>query len=481
MTDTATEVQTPPRTPPPEPAARRRWIADWRPEDETFWARTGRRTAWRNLVFSIFVENLGFSVWSLWSIVVVSLPAAGFSFDPGSLFLLVAIPPFVGSLLRIPYTLAVPKFGGRNWTVFSGLLLLIPTGLLAYAVTEQSTPYWLFVVAAAFAGLGGGNFSSSMANISFFFPERTKGLALGLNAAGGNIGVAAAQLFVPLVLAVGVLGAAQADSPKPLYLQNAGLLWIPLILLASLCGWLFMDNLTVASASLKSQLVVARRTQTWVMAVIYIGTFGSFIGYSAAFPLLIKVQFPTAAVAGITGVKLAFLGALVGSLSRPFGGWLADRLGGARVTLWVFVGTGAGVIGVLTALNAKSFPLFLGSFIALFFMTGLGNGSSYRMIPAIWRSQAVDGINPADADAIEAATRRARTEGAAVLGFVGAIGALGGAFFPVAFKLAGVDAVSLAFYGFLGFYALCAGLTWWCYLRRSLLVTRVPSLAHAAV
>jgi len=478
-----TDVQAPPQTviaapAVAAPAGRRRWIADWRPEDEGFWQQTGRRVAWRNLAFSIFVENLGFSIWSLWSIVVVSLPAAGFTFDPGSLFLLVAIPPFVGSILRIPYTLAVPKFGGRNWTIASGLLLLIPTGLLAYAVTDPSTPYWVFMIAAAFAGFGGGNFSSSMANISFFFPERRKGFALGLNAAGGNIGVAFAQLFVPLVLAVGVLGAAQADK---LYLQNAGLLWIPLIIASAVCAWFFMDNLTVANASLRSQLVVAGSKQTWVMAVIYIGTFGSFIGYSAAFPLLIKTQFPTAAVAGITGVKLAFLGALVGSLSRPVGGWLADRLGGARVTVWVFAGTGAGVLGVLAALNAKSFPLFLASFVVLFFMTGLGNGSTYRMIPAIWRSQALAGVDATDTDAVEAATRKARTEGAAVLGFVGAIGALGGAFFPVAFKLAGVGAVSIAFYGFLAFYTLCAGLTWWFYLRRTFLVARVPSLAAAGV
>jgi NNP family nitrate/nitrite transporter-like MFS transporter len=258
-------------------------------------------------------------------------------------------------------------------------------------------------------------------------------------------------------------------------------MWIPLIAIASFCAWRFMDNLTVASSTLRSQLVVARRAQTWVMAVIYIGTFGSFIGYSAAFPLLIKTQFPTAAVAGFAGVKLAFLGALVGSLSRPFGGWLADKLGGARVTVWVFAGTGVGVLGVLAALSAKSFPLFLGAFVGLFFMTGLGNGSTYRMIPAIWRSQALAGVDAANAEAVEAATKRSRTEAAAVIGFVGAVGALGGAFFPVAFKLAGVGAVSLAFYGFLGFYALCAGLTWWCYLRRTLLVARMPSLAEALV
>jgi len=206
---TVTQLQAPPE-PLPTAAAheRRRWISDWHPEDETFWQSAGRRIAWRNLAFSIFVEHLGFLVWSLWSIVVVSLPAAGFTFDPGSLFLLVAVPPFVGSILRIPYTLAVPKFGGRNWTIVSGLLLLIPTGLLAYAVSEPSTPYWVFMLAAAFAGFGGGNFSSSMANISFFYPEKHKGFALGLNAAGGNMGVAIAQLLVPLVIIVGVPAAA---------------------------------------------------------------------------------------------------------------------------------------------------------------------------------------------------------------------------------------------------------------------------------
>jgi NNP family nitrate/nitrite transporter-like MFS transporter len=465
----------------PAGPARRGWISDWDPEDPGFWARTGRRVAWRNLVFSIFVENLGFSIWSLWSIVVVSLKAAGFPFGDGSLFLLVAIPPFTGALLRIPYTLAVPRFGGRNWTIVSGLMLLAPVSLLAWAVTDKTTPYWVFVVAAALAGLGGGNFSSSMANISFFFPERDKGLALGLNAAGGNIGVAFAQLFVPMVLATGVVGTALTTKAGPVFLQNAGLVWVPLILAASLCAWLFMDNLSVASAGLRAQLVVARHRQTWIMSVVYIGTFGSFIGYSAAFPLLIKVQFPTAAVGGFVGVKLAFFGALVGSLARPAGGWLADRLGGARVTLWVFGGTALGVIGVLSALSKGSFGLFFGSFIGLFVMTGLGNGSVYRMIPAIWRSQALAGVDEADSAAVRSALGRARTEGAAVLGFVGAVGALGGALIPVTFKIAGTAAVSGAFVTFLAFYVVCAGLTWWCYLRRTLFTAQLPSLAHAGI
>jgi NNP family nitrate/nitrite transporter-like MFS transporter len=178
---------------------------------------------------------------------------------------------------------------------------------------------------------------------------------------------------------------------------------------------------------------------------------------------------------------MAFVGALVGSLSRPLGGALADRLGGAKVTLCVFAGTAVGVLGVLAALNARSFGLFFGSFVALFFLTGLGNGSTYRMIPAIWRTQALADLDPADTVAVEAATAAARTQSAAVLGFVGAVGALGGAFFPVAFKLAGVASISTAFYGFLAFYTLCAAVTWWFYLRRSFAIGRLPSLAHASV
>jgi NNP family nitrate/nitrite transporter-like MFS transporter len=264
-------------------------------------------------------------------------------------------------------------------------------------------------------------------------------------------------------------------------LENAGLLWIPLILLACVAAWLFMDNLTVATAGLTDQLVVARRSQTWVMSFIYIGTFGSFIGFSAAFPLLIKVQFPAAAIGGLVGVKLAFVGALIGSLSRPVGGWLADRLGGAKVTLWVFAGTAAGTVTVLAALKLQSFGLFFAGFVGLFSLTGLGNGSTYRMIPAIWRTQALAGIDPSDTVAVTAASRTARTQGAAVLGFVGAIGALGGAFFPVAFTIAGVPGVSAAFYGFLAFYTVCAAVTWWFYLRTSFAATRLPSLAHAGV
>jgi NNP family nitrate/nitrite transporter-like MFS transporter len=456
-----------------------RWIDQWNPEDEQFWQATGKSTAQRNLIYSIFAEHLGFSVWLLWSVVSVSLPAAGFNFSVDQLFWLVAVPNLVGSFMRIPYTTAVARFGGRNWTTISAALLFIPLGLMAYCVTDPATPYWMFLVAAATAGLGGGNFASSMANISFFYPERYKGTALGLNAAGGNIGVAVVQFLVPLVIGLGVVGAAQ----KPgLFLQNAPLLWAVLVVAATACAWLFMDNLTAAKAKLSEQLTALRNKHTWVMSFLYIGTFGSFIGYSAAFPLLIKSQFPA-----MPAIYLAFLGPLVGSISRPFGGWLSDRIGGAKVTLWNFALMGIGVAGIIAALKLHSFPMFLSSFLAVFVTTGIGNGSTYRMIPAIFRAEALAASQlTEDSDPGEAKDRAlvlGRREAAAVIGLASAIGAFGGFLIPRGFgmSIASTGSIIPALYVFLGGYAVMVGVTWWFYLRRSVLARRAPSLAYASV
>lgn len=445
-----------------------RWIEHWEPEDEQFWATTGRHVARRNLIFSIFAEHLGFSIWLLWSVVVVSLPKAGFDFSVDQLFWLVALPNLVGSFMRLPYTFAVPKYGGRNWTVVSALLLLIPTTLLALCVMNPDTPYWLFLVAAATAGLGGGNFASSMANISFFYPERRKGSALGLNAAGGNLGVSVVQLLVPIIIVVGV----------GVHLEYIAWFWMPLIVLAAFFAWRQMDNLEVVKSRLRDQLVITKRKHTWVMSVLYIGTFGSFIGYSAAFPLLIKTQFPDIRVA-----SFAFLGALVGSLSRPIGGWLSDRVGGARVTAVNFVVMGLGVLGVWQSVRAESFGAFLASFLLLFITTGVGNGSTYRMIPAIFRAQAVKGVDRANEPAYAAAVKAGRVEAAAVLGFAGAVGAFGGFLIARGFgtSISQTGGVGFALACFAAFYGLCLSLTWWYYLRQRVLVARAPSLAMAQV
>lgn len=455
-----------------------RWIGEWNPDDERFWARTGRRVAQRNLGLSIFAEFLGFSVWQVWAVVAVMLPDAGFEFSTAQLFWLVAIPGLVGATVRFPYTFAPARFGGRNWTTVSALLLLIPTSLLVVMVSSPSTPYWLFVLAAATAGFGGGNFASSMANISHFYPERRKGLALGLNAAGGNIGVAVVLLVVPIVIGAGVVGSGRGG----LHLENAGLVWIPFILLSALFAWRFMDNLTSARSSFRDQRVIVHQRHTWTMTLLYIGAFGSFIGYSAGFPLLIKTQFPEHAIG------LAFLGPLVGSLSRPFGGWLSDRLGGARVTLAVFVAMSVATLGVVYFLANRAEPWAFAGFLALFgvlfVLSGIGNGSTFRMVPAIWRATALERSAGGGEIERERALAAARREGAAVLGFVSAVAAYGGFAIPQAYNgsIALTGGPQLALLIFCGFYVVAAAVTWAVYVRKARpAASGAPALAEARI
>ena len=433
----------------------RSWIEHWEPENPEFWEAKGKRIARKNLALSIFAENLGFSVWVLMSIVVVSLGSVGFKFSVGQQFWLLIVPNLIGAILRVPYTFAVPKFGGRLWTTISAGLLLIPCVMLAYAVATPGTPYWFFLLTSAAMGLGGGNFSSSMANISFFYPEGKKGLALGMNAAGGNLGVAITQLIVPFLITIGT----------GIHLAYAALIWMPFIVLATAFAWFFMDSLTQARPDGQSYKKALSNQHTWVMSFLYIGTFGSFIGYSFAFPSLIKISF----VEYKSWVALAFLGALIGSIARPAGGWLADRIGGAKVTLATFIGLGIGTIGVMVSVDVKSFPLFFSSFILLFILAGVGNGSTYRMIPAIFKTQADD-------------DKSAKRQAAAVVGIAGAVGAAGGVLVNLVFKfsLEGSKTLTPALTAILVFYALCLGTTWWFYLRRSVFAAR-PSLAYAGV
>src|SRR5271157_969209 len=400
------------------------WISDWNPEDETFWKSKGKAIAQRNLIWSIVAEHFAFSIWAIWSIVATKLPAAGFHYTTDQLFQLVAIPGLIGSLMRFPYTFAVTMFGGRNWTIFSAAVLFIPTFGLAYFVSEPDTPFWLMLLVASTAGLGGGNFASSMTNISFFYPDRMKGWALGLNAAGGNIGVSSVQLLTPILMGLGLINLYQATPVGGVYLQNAGLMWIVPLAIAVFGAIFFMNNLTSAKSTFKDQLAITKNKHTWIMAFIYIGTFGSFIGYSAAFPLLIKTQFPAVTVA------IAFLGPLLGSLSRPLGGLLADKIGGAKVTFWNFIAMGAATIGVMYFVEIKEFAGFLGMFLTLFIATGIGNGSTYRMIPSIFREENLKETKGHGEAARALAVKAASIEGAAALGFIGAIGACGGYLIP---------------------------------------------------
>ena len=529
---------------------RGRWIDDWEPENEQFWAAGGRAIARKNLAFSIFAEHLGFCIWVLWTIIVLNLAQIGITMSISELFWLTAVPNLIGSALRIPYTFAIPRFGGRLWTTISAALLLIPVTLLAVLLPSawlhaqsHATQFWILFACAATAGVGGGNFSSSMANISFFYPERHKGFALGLNAAGGNLGVAVTQLLIPLVIIVGVPAAAVKLPIHQVHLAYAGLVWIPFIVLAALGAYLYMDSLTQARTDTKAYSQAIRNRQTWIMSLLYVGTFGSFIGYSFALPLVIKNTFPEFLAHHVFIATylagLGFMGALLGSLSRPLGGWTSDRLGGARVTLASFVGMGVFTLTAIAAVDAHSFTWFFASYMVIFFLAGMGNGSAYRMIPAIFATLAGREVAAHGGD--EKQTRLSfKRQTAAVIGIAGSVGAFGGFLIQVVFRQSSLHVSGLlaaatakgnkvtaplmkviatshdkalvahdklllahdkaaglqvkvaiahanshwsigALQVFLAAYVVLAGMTWFFYMRRAPATSRLPSLAEASI
>lgn len=288
-----------------------RWIDNWNPENPAQWAKEGKAVAARNLRWSIFTEFLGFAVWQLWSVVVVSLPAAGFQLSTGEIFWLISMPSLVGATLRIRYTFVVPPFGARNWAIVSAGLLLIPTIGLATAVSNPQTPFGVLLLIAAIAGFGGAKVASLMANITFFYPAAQKSYAVELNAAAGNLGASVAQFPVPIVITVG--------AAATLNLPLAGLIRVPLIRVAMVGASFRMDNLSTAKADIAASLAALKEPHLWILAVLYIGTFGSFIGFPGVFPKLLADRFPDLKgfTIGTATVTLAFLGALVGSLARP--------------------------------------------------------------------------------------------------------------------------------------------------------------------
>ncbi len=447
-------------------------IQDWRPEDPVFWENTGRRIAQRNLWISIPALLLAFAVWMMFSAVTVSLPKVGFRFSTDQLFWLAALPGLSGATLRIFYSFMVPIFGGRRWTAISTALLLIPAIWLGIVVQDPGTPFWQFAAIAILAGFGGGNFASSMSNISFFFPKAQQGYALGMNAGLGNLGVSATQFVIPLVITTSVFGSL-AGGPQVtpdgehLYLQNAGFIWVPFLLVCTLAAWFGMNDLACARSSFAEQAVIFRRKHNWLMCWLYIGTFGSFIGYSAGFPMLIKTQFPE-----VNALSYAFLGPLVGALARPIGGWMSDRLGGAFLTFWVFVLMVAAVFGVLYFLpsgpSGGHFGGFMAMFMLLFILTGIGNASTFRMIPIIFRSMHEKAAAGRSEEEKARASRQAGLESAAVIGFSSAVGAYGGFFVPKSYgtSIALTGGPEAALYGFIAFYVTCIAITWWWYFRR---------------
>ena len=446
-----------------------RVIRDWDPEDTAAWEAGNKLVARRNLVWSVATEHIGFSIWSIWSVMVLFMPQAVYGFTAADKFVLVAVPTLVGAVLRVPYTMATAFFGGRNWAIVSGFALLVPTVLTWWLMVNPGHSLTTFLLVAGLAGLGGGNFASSMTNINAFYPQRMKGWALGLNAGGGNIGV-------PVVQLVGLLVIATLGNRRP---EVVCAVYLVLLAVASIGAAVSMDNLDHQTANPRAMLEVLRHGDAWVISLLYIGTFGSFIGFGFAFGQVLNQTFlagltggaaPTpaqAATASLHAAQIAFVGPLLGSVSRVWGGRLADRRGGAAVTLWTFVGLA--VAGVLVTLAAHSDDVtrgaatglqlggLIGGFVLLFILSGVGNGSVYKMIPALFdaKSAAVPG------PAIER-TAWSRSMAGALIGIAGAIGALGGVLINLGLRASYQGAshsATAAFVVFTLFYVGAATLT----------------------
>ncbi|KFT19358.1 NarK family nitrate/nitrite MFS transporter [Salmonella enterica] len=445
-------------------------LSDWRPENPAFWENKGKGIARRNLWISVSCLLLAFCVWMLFSAVAVNLNKIGFNFTTDQLFLLTALPSLSGAILRVPYSFMVPLFGGRKWTVLSTVILIIPCAWLGFAVQNPATPFGVFMLIALLCGFAGANFASSMGNISFFFPKARQGSALGINGGLGNLGVSVMQLIAPLVIFLpiftflGVQGVPQPDGSL-LALTNAAWIWVPLLAVATLAAWFGMNDIGSSKASVVSQLPGLKRLHLWLLSLLYLATFGSFIGFSAGFAMLAKTQFPDVNI-----LQLAFFGPFIGALARSAGGVISDKFGGVRVTLINFI-----FMALFTALlfltlpgsGAGSFSAFYLVFMGLFLTAGLGSGSTFQMIAVIFRQITLYNVK-LRGGSDEQAQREAVTDTAAALGFISAIGAVGGFFIPKAFgtSLALTGSPVGAMKIFLLFYIACVLLTWLVYGRR---------------
>ena len=449
-------------------------ITDWDPEDRVQWADGGERIAKRNLLWSVVAEHVGFSVWSLWSVMVLFMPESVYGISAADKFLIAATATLVGACLRLPYTLATARFGGRNWTIFSAFVLAVPVLATIAILANPGQPLWVYLACAALTGFGGGNFASSMTNINAFFPQRLKGWALGLNAGGGNIGV-------PVVQLVGLLVIATAGNRQPHWVCAV---YLVLLAVAGIGAALFMDNLRVPTVDMTAMRAALRHRHTWIVSLLYIGTFGSFIGFSFAFGQVMAASYRAAgqspADAALHAAQIAFLGPLLGSIARVYGGKLADRFnGGGAVTMYAFVGMigGAGVLIATDLLSPTGVPSgpalagYVAGFVLLFLLSGIGNGSVYKMIPSIFEA-AARGL-----DADEATrTHYSRAMSGAVIGIAGAVGGLGGVginlMLRASYQATGGATIAFCVFGLC--YALAAALTWRVYVR-------VPAPATSAM
>ncbi len=523
-------------------------LTKWEVEDSDFWESSGKKIANRNLWISIPSLLGGFAVWMMWGIITVQMLNLGFPFSQIELFTLMSIAGLAGATLRIPSTFFIRIGGGRNTIFFTTALLMIPAVGAGFALQDKATPLWVFQLLALLSGFGGGNFASSMSNISFFFPKRVQGTSLGLNAGLGNFGVTTMQILVPLVMTAGIFGGGamilenssgtligKIPAGTDTFIHNAGFVWLILLIPLAFAGWFGMNNIVTETVTpnpgspiqaflkisgllaiglvtaavglylllpaptgvgllnkwivlpsvvlltvllmryltrgglqenLKRQYKIFENKHTWVMTVIYTMTFGSFIGFSAAFPLAIKVIFGFTHVPGADGVLIhdsvnpngpsalmfAWMGPFIGALIRPVGGWVSDKMGGAKVTQIVSIVMIASALGVAyymaaayrSATPEQYFWQFFVLFIILFAATGLGNGSTFRTIAMVFNAE----------------------QTGPVLGWTSAVAAYGAFFIPKVFgEQINATTPEYALYGFAIFYTLCLALNWWFYLR----------------
>ena len=432
------------------------WLDQWTPEEPSFWERGGKQLAWRTLTITTANLMMAFIVWFVVSALVVRLPAIGFQLSTTQLFWLAAMPGLAGGTLRIVHTFLVPLYGTRHVVSISTLSLLIPALGWFFAVQDPTTPYWVLLTLAFLAGLGGGNFSSFMPSTSLFFPKRLQGTALAIQAGVGNFGVSVVQFVTPWIvgfaLAGTLLGApqvlTQADgSTSPVWLQNAAAIYVPFILVFGIAAWFTLKSVPVR-ANFREQLDIFREKHGFFMTLLYIMTFGSFSGFSATFPLLINQLY-----GGLPGapdpLTYAFLGPLVGSISRIAAGPLSDKLGGARVTHWSGIGMLISALAVtfFTAPTSMAeFPWFVAAMLVLFFFAGAGNASTFKQMPMIFPPR----------------------QAAGVIGWTGAMAAYGpfAVGLMIGYSFAWFGSPNAFFYWAAFFYLVCIAINWWYYARK---------------
>ncbi len=435
------------------------WLDRWEPENAEFWKGIGARIAWRTLAITTVTLILSFATWFMMSAVVVRLPGLGFSYDTTQLFWLTAMPGLAGGTLRILHTFLIPVFGTRHVVTVATLLKLIPCIGIGLAVMNPETPFWVFLVLAFSTGFGGGDFSSHMPSTSIFFPKRLQGTALGLQAGVGNFGVSLAQFVTPWIIGVGVFGAALGGSQifteggvsSSMWLQNAALWYVPLLIIFGFLAWKFLRSVPV-KASFRQQLDIFRCKHTWFCTITYVMTFGSFSGLAAAFPLMIKTiygDFPGAP----DPLTYAFLGPLVGSAMRIAAGPIADRLGGAILTQFVGIGLIATAIimalsGVLAPTSLSQFPYFVALMLIMFFFSGVGNASTFRQYPVIFS--------------------HSPRQGAGVIGWTAAVAAYGPFVFSILIgvSISGAGSAVPFFYGIAVYYMIATLINWRYYTRK---------------